>query len=96
MFFWVSILTLTFIILLISSLETHILAYAWIKCEKEEDKDCNAVLNTASIVGRGGSIFSDDDRYVRLSLIRRQDDFDLLMQHISKLVSQEELGAKSI
>ncbi|KAF9599653.1 hypothetical protein IFM89_001599 [Coptis chinensis] len=64
-------------------------AYAWIKCERAEDQDCNAVLKTASIIGRGGSIFNAESRYVRLSLIKSQDDFDLLIQNIDALVSKE-------
>lgn len=73
-----------------------IAAYAWLKCEREEDKNCNTVLKTANIVGRQGSIYSDDDQFVRLALIKTQDDFDLLLQLISKLVSQEEDGAKIV
>ncbi|KAK2979908.1 hypothetical protein RJ640_020150 [Escallonia rubra] len=64
-------------------------AYAWLKCEREEDKDCSAVLGAAGIIGREGSMFSTENRYVRLSLLKSQDDFDLLLHRISKLVSQE-------
>ncbi|KAF9599652.1 hypothetical protein IFM89_001598 [Coptis chinensis] len=64
-------------------------AYAWIKCERAKDQDCNAVLKTASIIGRGGSTFNAESRYVRLSLIKSQDDFDLLIQNIDALVSKE-------
>ncbi|KAL5715019.1 hypothetical protein ACHQM5_016908 [Ranunculus cassubicifolius] len=64
-------------------------AYAWLKCEREEDRDCSEVLKTAGIIGRGGSIFSDDSRYVRLSLIKREDDFELLLQRLDALVSEE-------
>lgn len=66
-----------------------IAAYAWLKCEKEEDKDCHAVLQAANITGRHGSLFYAEARYVRLSLIRRQDDFDLLLHKLNKLVSEE-------
>ncbi|XVE55104.1 hypothetical protein DITRI_Ditri03aG0134000 [Diplodiscus trichospermus] len=43
-------------------------AYAWVKCERKEDKDCYAVLKVANITGRQGSIFGAEDHYVRLSL----------------------------
>ncbi|KAK9270675.1 hypothetical protein L1049_026257 [Liquidambar formosana] len=70
-------------------------AYAWFKCEKEEDKDCYAVLKAANIIGRNGSMFSAENRYVRLSLIRSQDDFDLLLHRINILVSEEN-GARTM
>ncbi|XP_051124214.1 tryptophan aminotransferase-related protein 4-like [Andrographis paniculata] len=67
-------------------------AYAWVKCEREEDKDCSAVLRAGNIVGREGSVFGSEDRYVRLSLLKSQDDFDLLLRRLSILVSQEQSG----
>ncbi|OMO98703.1 EGF-like, alliinase [Corchorus olitorius] len=68
-------------------------AYAWVKCEREEDKDCYAVLQAAKITGRQGYRFGAEDRYVRLSLVRNQDDFDMLIQRLNALVSEED-GAK--
>ncbi|XP_071736432.1 tryptophan aminotransferase-related protein 4-like [Rutidosis leptorrhynchoides] len=65
-------------------------AYAWVKCEREEDNDCGAVLETTgNIIGRLGSQFSATDRYVRFSLIGSQDEFDLLLQRLTELVSLE-------
>ncbi|KAK4483978.1 hypothetical protein RD792_011190 [Penstemon davidsonii] len=64
-------------------------AYAWLKCEREEDTDCNAVLLAANVIGREGSKFMAEDRYVRLSLLRSQDDFDLLLRRLTDLVSEE-------
>ncbi|KAK4428361.1 Tryptophan aminotransferase-related protein 3 [Sesamum alatum] len=29
-------------------------AYAWLKCEREEETNCNAVLQAANIIGRAG------------------------------------------
>lgn len=71
-------------------------AYAWLKCEREEDKDCYAVLKAANIIGREGSVFKAENRYVRLSLIKSQDDFDLLLNRLNNLVLQEKLGEDSI
>ncbi|KAG6784009.1 hypothetical protein POTOM_009691 [Populus tomentosa] len=71
-------------------------AYGWLKCEKQEDKHCYAVLQAAAnITGRQGSIFFAEDRYVRLSLIRSQDDFDLLLDKLNGLVAGEE-GARTM
>ncbi|KAK9069640.1 hypothetical protein SSX86_011544 [Deinandra increscens subsp. villosa] len=64
-------------------------AYAWVKCEREEEYDCGAVLEAGKIIGRSGSTFSAEDRYTRLSLIRSQDDFELLLQRLTEFVSLE-------
>ncbi|XP_039003467.1 tryptophan aminotransferase-related protein 4-like [Hibiscus syriacus] len=69
-------------------------AYAWLKCEREEDKDCYAVLKEANIIGRRGNLFGAEDRYVRLSLIRAEDDFDLLIERLKEFISKEN-GAKT-
>ncbi|KAL8208919.1 hypothetical protein R6Q57_008331 [Mikania cordata] len=65
-------------------------AYAWVKCEREEDHDCGAALKQGKIIGRNGSLFSADDRYTRLSLIKSQDDFELLLKRLTELVSLED------
>ncbi|XP_062097717.1 tryptophan aminotransferase-related protein 4-like [Humulus lupulus] len=71
-------------------------AYAWLKClRKEEEKDCSAVLTAANINGRSGSTYGDEDKYVRLSLVRTQDDFDNLLSRLKILISEED-SAKSI
>nr|XP_028965220.1 tryptophan aminotransferase-related protein 4-like isoform X2 [Malus domestica] len=65
-------------------------AYAWVKCEREEDKDCYEVLKQeANVYGRPGAEFGAEDRYVRLTLLRNQDDFDLLLQRLNQLVLDE-------
>ncbi|KAI9200916.1 hypothetical protein LWI28_015051 [Acer negundo] len=70
-------------------------AFAWVKCEREEDINCYEVLKAAKIIGRAGRIFQGQDQYVRLSLLRSQDDFDMLIHRLSKLVSEEN-GAKTM
>ncbi|WVZ14641.1 hypothetical protein V8G54_012207 [Vigna mungo] len=66
-------------------------AFAWLKCETSvlEDRSCYEVLKEVNITGREGSLFSADKHYVRLSLVRSEDDFDLLLRQIKKLVSVE-------
>ncbi|KAL0324887.1 UNVERIFIED_CONTAM: Tryptophan aminotransferase-related protein 4 [Sesamum radiatum] len=68
-------------------------AYAWLKCER--DSNCSAVLRAAKIIGREGSLFESNDRYVRLSLLRSQDDFDLLLRRLNDLISKEK-GAQTM
>ena len=62
-------------------------AYAWLKCEEEEDRNCSAVLRAGGIISRAGYKFGADGRYTRLSLLRSQDDFDLLMQRMDALIT---------
>ncbi|KAJ7969769.1 Tryptophan aminotransferase-related protein [Quillaja saponaria] len=64
-------------------------AFAWLKCEREEDSDCFEVLQSFKITGRAGNLFGAEGRYVRLSLVKTEDDFELLMERIKKLVSKE-------
>lgn len=57
-------------------------------CNNEEDVDCTAVLLAAGIIGRPGSESGASDRYVRLSLLKGNTEFDNLAAHLAKLVSQ--------
>ncbi|KAF5725657.1 hypothetical protein HS088_TW23G00384 [Tripterygium wilfordii] len=69
--------------------------YAWLKCERNEEKNCYRVLKAGNITGRAGKVFGAEDRYVRLSLLRSQDDFDVMLHHLNKLVL-EEGGSKTM
>nr|GMD91164.1 tryptophan aminotransferase-related protein 4-like [Ipomoea batatas] len=70
-------------------------SYAWVKCLREEETDCSAVMEAAKIIGRAGSIFGTEDRYVRLSLLKRDDDFEQLLARLRELVAIED-GAKTM
>ncbi|URD99336.1 tryptophan aminotransferase-related protein 4-like [Musa troglodytarum] len=67
--------------------------YAWLKCEWKEDEDCHEALRKGSIISRAGARFEADSRYTRLSLIKTQDDFDLLLKRMQPLVSREEMAS---
>ncbi|CAN0928334.1 Tryptophan aminotransferase-related protein 4 [Linum grandiflorum] len=66
-------------------------AYAWLKCEGQEDigSSCYEVLKRGGLLGREGTKFSASDRYVRLSLIKTEDDFDLLIKKLNNLIISE-------
>ncbi|CAA0823602.1 Tryptophan aminotransferase-related protein 4 [Striga hermonthica] len=70
-------------------------AYAWLKCEREGDTNCKSVLRAANIIGREGSLFNVENRYVRLSLLKSEDDFNLLLSRLNKLVAEED-GVKTM
>ncbi|KAL0285644.1 UNVERIFIED_CONTAM: Tryptophan aminotransferase-related protein 3 [Sesamum angustifolium] len=66
-------------------------AFAWLKCTKEEDSNCYKVLHQeANILGRKGSSFDAENHYVRLSLVKRADEINLLLNRLEELVSKEE------
>ncbi|KAK1371404.1 Tryptophan aminotransferase-related protein 4 [Heracleum sosnowskyi] len=69
-------------------------AYAWLRCEREEDKLCYNVLKSGGIIGRDGIQYGASSRYVRLSLIKSQDDFDQLLYYLNKLVLQEAVAVR--
>ncbi|XP_037406171.1 tryptophan aminotransferase-related protein 3-like [Triticum dicoccoides] len=70
-------------------------AYAWVKCEREEDSDCSDVLLKAKIITRSGVWNDASSRYTRISLIKSQDDFDLLLERITEFVDAELTAAGS-
>lgn len=76
-------------------------AYGWLKCEMEEDDDCHAVLKEGGILSRSGSHYGDSARYTRLSLLKGDDDFQMLLLRLSNIVGvnvleQEYTGSDKI
>ncbi|CAM0882424.1 unnamed protein product [Alopecurus aequalis] len=70
-------------------------AYAWVKCEREEDGDCSDMLLKAKIITRSGVWNDASSRYTRISLLKSQDDFDLLLERVTELVDAEISAAGS-
>ncbi|KAF0918081.1 hypothetical protein E2562_022671 [Oryza meyeriana var. granulata] len=64
-------------------------AYAWVKCEWEEDVDCYETLLAAGIISRSGTLNEAGARYTRVSLLKTQDDFDVLLERITDFVDAE-------
>ncbi|KAL0535379.1 hypothetical protein IC582_029708 [Cucumis melo] len=61
-------------------------AFAWLKCEDEEE-DCAGLLRRHKILGRSGVSFGCSAQFVRVSMLDRDDNFDLLVQRISKITA---------
>ncbi|KAJ1399507.1 Pyridoxal phosphate-dependent transferase, major domain [Sesbania bispinosa] len=57
-------------------------AFAWLKCE-EGIENAESYLGKLKIRGRGGDRFGADPKYVRLSMIGRDDEFDELLIRLS-------------
>lgn len=59
------------------------------KCEREEDEDCYEALLKANIITRTGVEYEAGSRYTRISLLKSDDDFDVLMERVQDLVDAE-------
>ncbi|GLT74617.1 hypothetical protein SLA2020_464050 [Shorea laevis] len=70
--------------------------FVWLKCEREEDVDCNVVLKLVNMTGCDGPQFGAARRRVRLTLVNTQDDFELLIQRMEMLVSAENNSTKIV
>lgn len=55
----------------------------------EEDDDCYEALLKAKIITRSGARFEASSRYTRLSLLKTDDDFEVLMERVTDLVNAE-------
>ncbi|KAK9684764.1 hypothetical protein RND81_10G230500 [Saponaria officinalis] len=61
-------------------------AFAWLKCESEED-DCESILRKHKVLTRGGKHFGMSPQYVRISMLDRESNFDLFIERLSKMHS---------
>ncbi|KAJ4806913.1 Tryptophan aminotransferase-related protein 4 [Rhynchospora pubera] len=71
-------------------------AYAWLKCENEEDADCAEVLMKGGIISRGGTKFGSSTQYTRLSLLKTDDNFEMLLQKFKPLVASSDENTSEI
>ncbi|ERM94583.1 hypothetical protein AMTR_s00011p00049200 [Amborella trichopoda] len=60
-------------------------AFAWTKCEGDEIEDCEAFLKSHNILTRGGRSFGWDPKYVRISLLDTDSNFDIFINRISNI-----------
>jgi Allinase len=58
-----------------------------LKCENEEDVDCRDVLRKGGIISRGGAVFEAGTRYTRLSLLKTDDHFEMLLEKLKPLAA---------
>nr|AYN25509.1 alliinase [Allium macrostemon] len=63
-------------------------AYAWVKCNWEREDNCSKVFEDGKIKTQDGLSFEADNRYVRISLIKTDDDFDQMMYYLTKMVDE--------
>lgn len=60
-------------------------AFAWLKCEGKEDEDCEKLLKSNGIISRGGRHFGAPQTYVRLSILDRNQIFNILLDRLSSI-----------
>ncbi|KAL6547387.1 hypothetical protein OROMI_023108 [Orobanche minor] len=58
-------------------------AFAWIKCK--EGVDCEKLFRGHKILTRSGRRFGCDTEYVRVSMLSRDEEFDLFVQRLSTI-----------
>uniref|UniRef100_A0A0E0MRX1 tryptophan transaminase n=1 Tax=Oryza rufipogon TaxID=4529 RepID=A0A0E0MRX1_ORYRU len=60
-------------------------AFAWLRCDREDVEDCAGFLRGHKILTRSGAQFGADARYVRVSMLDRDDAFDIFINRLSSL-----------
>ncbi|KAM3319147.1 tryptophan aminotransferase-related protein 2 [Capsicum chacoense] len=64
-------------------------AFAWVKCEHASVSDCESFLKQHKILTRGGEHFGSSKKYVRISLIGYEEDYNEFIQRLSLINSEE-------
>ncbi|KAK1433841.1 hypothetical protein QVD17_10759 [Tagetes erecta] len=60
-------------------------AFAWLKCEEVDD--CESFLRRHKILTRGGKHFGASTKYVRISMLSRESEFNLLTERLPAIIS---------
>ncbi|PIN09987.1 L-tryptophan--pyruvate aminotransferase [Handroanthus impetiginosus] len=58
-------------------------AFAWVKCK--EGMDCEKLLRGQKILARSGRRFGSEPEYARISMLSRDEEFDLFVQRLSSI-----------
>ncbi|XVF12177.1 hypothetical protein REPUB_Repub08aG0091900 [Reevesia pubescens] len=61
-------------------------AFAWVKCEGEIE-DCESFLRGMKILSRGGKHFGVSPKYVRISMLDRDKNYDTFVERMSTIRS---------
>ncbi|XP_043706792.1 L-tryptophan--pyruvate aminotransferase 1-like [Telopea speciosissima] len=59
-------------------------AFAWLKCEGDIE-DCESFLREHKIITRGGRHFGMEAKYVRISMLDRDEKFNLFVERLSNI-----------
>nr|BAA20358.1 alliinase [Allium tuberosum] len=64
-------------------------SYAWVRCNWPGEENCSEVFKEGGIITQDGPRFEAGSQYVRLSLIKTNDDFDQMMDHLKKMIKEK-------
>lgn len=59
-------------------------AFAWMKCEVDVE-DCESFLQGHKILTRGGKDFGVSPKYTRISMLDRDENFNLFVKRLSTI-----------
>ncbi|RXH77674.1 hypothetical protein DVH24_039645 [Malus domestica] len=62
-------------------------SFAWLKCEDDHVEDCESFLRGYKILTRGGRHFGVGPKYVRISMLDRDNNFNLFVKRLSTIQS---------
>ncbi|KAM1259482.1 hypothetical protein ACFX2J_038791 [Malus domestica] len=62
-------------------------AFAWLKCEDDRVEDCESFLRGYKMLTRGGRHFGVGPKYVRISMVDRDNNFNLFVKRLSVIQS---------
>ena len=65
---------------------SFLVAFAWLKCQGEIE-DCEGFLGGHRILTRGGKHFGVSSKYVRISMLDRDEVFELFTRRLSAIQS---------
>ncbi|XP_020193641.1 tryptophan aminotransferase-related protein 2 [Aegilops tauschii subsp. strangulata] len=60
-------------------------AFAWLRCDREDVEDCAGFLRGHKMLTRSGNQFGADPRYVRVSMLGRDDAYDIFIRRLASL-----------
>lgn len=63
-------------------------AFAWIKC-KEGIEDCEKIFRGHKILTRSGRRFGSEPGYVRVSMVSKEEEFNLFIERLSVIQTIE-------
>ncbi|CAK9330237.1 unnamed protein product [Citrullus colocynthis] len=60
-------------------------AFAWLKCDRDDVDDCESFLRGHKILTRGGKHFGVGPKYVRISMLDREETYNLFIERLSQI-----------
>ena len=62
-------------------------AFAWLRCDGADVDDCESFFRGHKILARGGKHFGVSPKYVRVSMLDREETYSLFIERLSQISS---------